>query len=274
MGNCINKVSDFLPNTLIPDLEFSGDDTPGELYGISVGIDYTCCGRKPGLPQWPKLYGCKAGYEWAAQKMQLAGAKYVKTLYNQQATRDAIIQAIREVGPMAGSGDTFLFYYTGHGDLLADQDGDEKDGQDEAFCTLGPDGEADPRDSYWLRDDDFADEVSSCVVEGCKILIIIDCCHSGTMSDLHKPIWSNHKVIEICGANDNESGLALPQMPIFTSCMIEALQKVANEEEVTVSHVYNTMLTIWKNHPNNSATTNYWIESRNIEPYEFLFPFK
>ena len=42
-------------------------------------------------------------------------------------------------GDESGKGDVFLFFFSGHGLNVPDEDGDESDGEDEAFAT--PDGD-------------------------------------------------------------------------------------------------------------------------------------
>lgn len=62
-----------------------------------------------------------------------------------------IIDAYKTVVSQAEEGDSIFLHYSGHGTKMKDDDGDEKDGYDEALC---------PRDyasAGLIRDDDLYD---------------------------------------------------------------------------------------------------------------------
>merc|ERR1712110_1299932 len=95
------------------------------------------------------------GAQMMKQLLQDCGVTNVKEVCNQQATSDNVLAAIKEVGNQCNENDVFILYYTGHGDGLPDDDGDEADHKDEAMCLPGPQGNCDQ--STFLRDDDLSE---------------------------------------------------------------------------------------------------------------------
>lgn len=170
------------------------------------------------------------------------GIQDVTVMYDEQCTNQRVKAAIEEVGGRCGDDDYFIFYYSGHGTNVEDHSGDEDDGQDEAFCFVSPDGQI----SYetLMTDDDFADAVTSSVPEETRVLILTDCCHSGTIADLDKPEWANREAISITGCLDSQTSGDMGKGGFFTHAMllaIDALQK-QDEEEYSVGMLYNSAL--------------------------------
>ena len=69
-------------------------------------------------------------------------------------------------------------YYTGHGTQVRDRSGDEADGYDEAMVF---------EDTYVL-DDDLAAAVKKNCNGTCRVLLLNDCCRSGTIWDIPEDI--------------------------------------------------------------------------------------
>lgn len=91
------------------------------------------------------------------------------TLLTKKGTRANVLAAISKAAKTLKSGDTFLWTYSGHGGQLPDKNGDEEDGLDETYCLF--DGEL-------VDDETFA--ALSAFAEGVRVLVLADCCHSGT----------------------------------------------------------------------------------------------
>merc|ERR1719458_1710767 len=132
---------------------------------------------------------------------QSSGVRDIVEISRRQCTPDGIRNAIFEVGSRCGPSDVFIFYYSGHGDTLPDQDGDEDDGLDEAICTVDAAGRCNQR--TWLRDDDFSVYLAS-YVKAATLVILMDCCHSGTIADFGRPHWLLKKAVSISGCRDAE----------------------------------------------------------------------
>lgn len=91
-------------------------------------------------------------------------------LRGKDATRNNVINAIRNAADSLQSGDMFVLYYSGHGGKLPDLDGDEDDGVDETWCLYDGQLMDDHIRLFWSR---FRSNV--------RILVLSDSCHSGTV---------------------------------------------------------------------------------------------
>ncbi len=96
--------------------------------------------------------------------------------------RTAILNAFSAAVEASGTGDTVLFYFSGHGTQAPDTDGDEQGGQDELFLPRdagkwnGTAGEVENA----IRDDDPAAIARQAAARGVRLVGIIDACHSAT----------------------------------------------------------------------------------------------
>ena len=147
------------------------------IYALLVGIDEY-------VSPVPPLKGCvndiTAVKEYlegrvAADECQL----HLRTLLNQDATRQAIIDGFRQHLCQASRDDVVFFYYAGHG------------GQEDApeeFWTLDPDRLNETLVCYdsrrpggWdLADKELAKLIAEVAEKNPHITIIMDCCHSGS----------------------------------------------------------------------------------------------
>jgi hypothetical protein len=91
------------------------------------------------------------------------------TLTDDKGTRDNVIQHIADAAAALQSGDIFLYTYSGHGSQMPDFNSDEKDNLDETWCLF--DG---------MLIDDEAYELWTRFREGVRVLVLLDCCHSGS----------------------------------------------------------------------------------------------
>jgi uncharacterized caspase-like protein len=99
------------------------------------------------------------------------------------ATREGILTTLEDaLGAGAQAGDHLLVHYAGHGVSVADQDGDEADGFDEA---LVPWGAARDDRAGLLVDDELApvlDGLRRTVGEQGSVVMVVDACHSGSIT--------------------------------------------------------------------------------------------
>ncbi len=108
--------------------------------------------------------------------------------------------------------DAVYIFYAGHGDHIKDTNGDEIDGQDEALIL---------HNYKYLTDDELC-EILLKYEKNTNLRIIMDCCHSGTMTDLPIMYKNNEKievnknkivlntdVIQISGCKDNQYSLGI-----------------------------------------------------------------
>lgn len=137
----------------------------GRRRALCVGID--------GYRDRP-LAGCVADARAWGQHLQALGFD-VTHLFDDQATRDGIVQALEDLVRGGGSGDVLVFQYSGHGSQVPDDDGDETDQFDEVFVPV------DYHAGALLLDDDLA-EILGGLAPGVLCTLFMDCCHSGTNS--------------------------------------------------------------------------------------------
>lgn len=172
-----------------------------------------------------------------------SGVTDLEVMYDNQCTKENVERKIREIAKRTGPDDYFVFYYSGHGSSVPDKDDDEDDGQDEALCLVGPNGQLEAR--YFMTDDDFSDLMTDAFNEQTRLLIICDCCHSGTIGDFSADEWHGREAISISGCKDNQTFGDMGKGGIFTHSMLLALEhiKATGEEDFSVGALYNATLT-------------------------------
>jgi len=92
-------------------------------------------------------------------------------ILNENATREAVTEAIEKASRELEDGDILFISYSGHGTSIEDISGDEKDNKDEAWCLY----------NGFLLDDELK-YLWTLFGEGVRIFIISDSCHSGTIT--------------------------------------------------------------------------------------------
>lgn len=166
----------------------------------------------------------------------------ITAMYDEQCTKENVEQQVQHIASQCGPGDYFVYYYSGHGTNMADQEGDEEDGQDEAFCFVTPDGQVN-YDSC-MTDDDFSELMTSSLDEEVNVIILTDCCHSGTIADFNTGEWSGRKAISIAGCQDEQTSGDIGKGGIFTHSMLMAIQSMTDqgEDDYSVGKLYNEIL--------------------------------
>ena len=136
----------------------------GKRVALCVGIDK--------YPTPNTLGGCvndSTAWQQTLEKLNFT----VTTLHDDQATHAAITRELRKLVNSASAGDTIVFQYAGHGYQLADPDGDESDGKDEALVPIDFDTGA------FVIDDEIR-EILLTMRDGVSLTCFLDCCHSGS----------------------------------------------------------------------------------------------
>lgn len=156
-----------------------------EVFALMVGIN--AYAKTPGSPyNASDLHG--TANDVALVKGLLTGtygvvddAEHIRILLDDQATHAGIRQAFAEQlieKAKAHPDATFLFYFSGHGSLAVDDNGDEGDGYDETIVaedSRGPGGTD-------IRDDEIESWLTELKLYSTNIVLIFDSCHSGTIS--------------------------------------------------------------------------------------------
>ena len=93
----------------------------------------------------------------------------ITPLLTPAATADAILDSLDNASKKFKSGDTFVFYFSGHGGQKPDQNSDEMDGQDETLVAYDREIIDDELNAIWQK-----------FRKGVRIVMISDSCNSGT----------------------------------------------------------------------------------------------
>ena len=109
----------------------------------------------------------------------------IKVLLNDQAAKASLVREFGELSKQVKKGDVVVIHYSGHGQQIEDDNGDELDGWDEAIIPW--DAQVRWSDTYkgenHLRDDEMkvlTDDIRKKLGPDGNLLLILDACHSGT----------------------------------------------------------------------------------------------
>lgn len=119
-------------------------------------------------------------------------AKHIITLKDHEATKKKIVEGLKWLATAAGPNEQAVFYYSGHGSQIKDDNKDEADGLDE---TLVPYNAGTSPTSY-IRDDQIGALIKT--FRSKKITVIFDSCHSATgiraFSRMRRKFWLSRTV--------------------------------------------------------------------------------
>eukprot|EP00914_Ancora_sagittata_P020491 GHVO01040451.1.p1 GENE.GHVO01040451.1~~GHVO01040451.1.p1 ORF type:complete len:382 (+),score=63.42 GHVO01040451.1:37-1182(+) len=171
--------SGFGANTIAdPELKLGEVKLTGNRKALLVGINY--------IGQKGQLNGCINDCKLMKACLNKVGfpsdPAHEKILIEDQGfdspTRRNILEGLSWLVAGAKPGDSLFFHYSGHGTRTKDLDGDEEDGYDEAICPVDFDK------AGLIIDDDLFDITVKPLPRGCRLTILMDCCHSGSAFDL------------------------------------------------------------------------------------------
>ncbi|KAI0760210.1 peptidase C14, caspase domain-containing protein [Fomes fomentarius] len=106
-------------------------------------------------------------------------------------TRENILAAMKELVKGVNSGDHLVFSFSGHGAQIPNEDGTEEDGYDETLIAADTAYDSEKQTySRYIKDDDVRTLLVDSLPSGAHMVMIFDCCHSGTASDL-PAVWTD-----------------------------------------------------------------------------------
>lgn len=136
---------------------------------------------------WQETHGVN-DCELMVALLQTKGYKRsdITTLLNEQATKSNIVKALRRLADHSQPNDFVYIHFSGHGQQMADDNGDEPDALDESFI---------PYDAFYryvpgiyegenhLRDEELEeliDPIRFKIGNQGNVTVVLDACHSGT----------------------------------------------------------------------------------------------
>ncbi|HMT25056.1 MAG TPA: caspase family protein [Microthrixaceae bacterium] len=142
----------------------------GARRAVCVGIDrYTVPGAG--------LQGCVAdALAWRELLVERSGvdAADIVTLTDEQATGQAVRDAVGALIRASAPGDTAVLVIASHGSWKVDRGGDEADRYDETICPHDC-------DRGQIGDDELG-RLLDRAVDGVRLTVVVDACHSGTVT--------------------------------------------------------------------------------------------
>lgn len=161
--------------------------------------------------------GCESDVDTMKEIISGAGAYTIDTLKTEQATADAILDRIELAARTLESGDTFIFYFSGHG-------GQKKGFRDELrgymLFAYGSN----------ITDDDLARRLAE-FAPGVRIVMMTDSCSSGaycraiqkagSANFCEKPLGMNAQMIHFSASRSDEASAGYPRGGAFTLALYE-----------------------------------------------------
>lgn len=178
----------------------------------------------------------------------------ISVLLNEQATKKGIVDALVKLNSRVAKGDIVVIHYSGHGQQIFDDNGDETDGLDEAIV---------PYDAFvkyshnytgqnHLRDDEIGNIVArfrNKLGKDGQLLWIMDSCHSGTATRggitrggegaLIPPDWKAHEKDKTKGSGLLEKVKTEPEAAPFVLISGSAADELNYEYNGTGSLSYS-----------------------------------
>ena len=131
------------------------------------------------------LEGCKndaLGIYSVINSKYRVDEKNIDTLFDDAATRDGILNAMKRLLKNCNSGDIAFIYYAGHGSEVRNSLSFELDKMDQTIvpCDTWQEGVRD------IRDKELSKIFNDFIDKNIKLTVIFDCCHSGSISKFPK----------------------------------------------------------------------------------------
>jgi hypothetical protein len=144
----------------------------GLVRALCIGINYKGTGYE--------LYGCINDANNMATQLRTFFPRVgeIRTLTDDTAikpTKTNILSAIDWLVSGLVAGQNVALHFAGHGGRVRDTNGDEASGLDSCLYALG---------MATITDDELRTTLAARIPVGCKCLVTLDCCHSGTAVDL------------------------------------------------------------------------------------------
>ncbi|MFT4533435.1 MAG: hypothetical protein ACJA1A_001113 [Saprospiraceae bacterium] len=155
---------------------------PAEKYALIIAV-----GDYPDEGKWPDISSTNDVIHIEATLAKLGFSEInITKILDAQATREGILTAFSSIQDKLRSGDIVYIHFSGHGQQIVDQNGDEIDLLDEAIVPYDSPllFEAGVYEGERLIRDDELGTITTKMREKCgsegQLILILDSCHSGT----------------------------------------------------------------------------------------------
>jgi len=209
-----------------------------KMHMLIVALDYRHTGRP---------LNCVTHARNIEELARQCGVQVLVPMYDEQCTKEAVLNAIKVMGSKCGPDDFFLFYFAGHGasgvgDALPGEPGHDPRA-DEAVVLVDKSGRV-SSESIVLGDD-LSDAILKSVQGETRILLMQDCSHPAAVLDLsRRPGWSGRQATLIAGlqhVSDNEDP---SKHGLFTHAILLAVDKLSKvgRDNYSVGMLHNATL--------------------------------
>lgn len=132
------------------------------------------------------------------------GFSDIVLLTDSDATKSRILNELSKIQNRVSSNQTVIFYFSGHGSQLKDDNGDEDDGLDEVLCPYDFDS-ADKRNSS-IVDDQISVILQNLCQRAANVVFIFDSCFSGSATKALRSAMSDMRNVQFKTASQGSLG--------------------------------------------------------------------
>lgn len=227
---------------------------------------------------WSKINGDK-DVPLVVTMLKTNGFRDITTLTNAKATKAGIVNALNALINRTQKGDIIYIQFSGHGQMMTDVNGDEKDHLDEAWIPYDAYLKYGPKDKgeKHLSDDEigqFLTRLSSRVGEEGAIAVVVDACHSG---DSTRELCANDSIVvrgvdidfiipgkkaKVGSARSSESWITLSACQDFQ----------LNQEYKGVGKLTHILVNNWRDYVGKSDQAIYNAIDRSYETRQYKGP--
>ncbi|RIB12208.1 caspase domain-containing protein [Gigaspora rosea] len=182
-------------------------------------------------------------------------------------TKEHMLEGMRALVADAQQHDSYFLHFSGHGGQRVDLDGDEADGYDETIMPL------DFKTNGEIIDDEMHNILVDGLPAGCRLTVVFDSCHSGTVLDLPYVYSTHGKVKESKLSSSFEDkrirrkNLETKSSPadviMFSGCKDEQTSADASENGAATGAMSHALITTLK----HDSTQTYQSLLNNIRDF-------